>query len=158
MGAVATFILSDWRAQFPMFSNVGDAQVMAAETAAAQICRNDGGSPIPTQYVDTQTQALYWLTAHICQLLYGSVSQPATPGLLGRVSDAAEGTVHVGTEYMPMTPTNAWFNQTQFGAFYWQLILPWRLGFYVPKITPLVQPFANMGLGFGGRRGPGWPP
>src|SRR5579859_2558681 len=116
MGAVATFVLADWRAAYPMFSNVSDGQLEGPVlTLASQYCRNDGCSPIPDQYVDLQTQALYLMMAHICQLMFGTAANPAS-GIVGRISDATEGSVSIGTEYMPMTPTNAWFNQTTFGA------------------------------------------
>lgn len=140
MGAVVQFDLAKWRALFPQFSNVTDQQVEGPVwTLAQQYCRNDGGGPVCD--AGTQTELLNLMVAHIAQLLYGSTTQPVSP-LVGRVSDATEGSVSVGTEF-PMNPSNAFFVQTTYGSLYWQLALPFRLGRYIPKVTQQVQPGAG---------------
>jgi hypothetical protein len=136
MGVVVAFSYPNWTVLFPQFGNVNEAQVTGPVlTVAQQYCRNDGGGPVNDCGV--QTQMLNLMVAHVAQLLYGSTTQPVSP-LVGRISGATEGTVSVSTEF-PTTPSSAWFLQTQYGAMYWQMILPYRLGRYRPKITPQRQ-------------------
>lgn len=136
MGVVVTFNYTNWAALFPQFSNLIQDQVTGPIlTLAEQYNRNDGGGPVNDPCV--ATQLLNLMVAHVAQLLFGSTTQPLSP-LVGRISDASEGSVSLGTEF-PTTPSNAWFLQTQFGAAWWQLSLPFRLGRYIPKITPQRQ-------------------
>ena len=133
MGIIVQFDYSAWAALFPQFSNVTEQQITGPVfLLAEQYCRNDGGGPVCNAAV--QTELLNLMVAHIAQLLYGSTTQPVSP-LVGRVSNATEGSVSVGVEF-PTTPQKAWFLQTQYGAMYWQLSLPYRLGRYFPKVTP----------------------
>ena len=146
MGVAVPFVYIDWIALFPQFSNLTQAQVTGPVlTVSQQYCRNDGGGPVcdPTN----QTQLLYLMVAHVSQLLYGSTTQPLTRAV-GRISNASEGTVSAAVDW-PTTPSNAWYLQTQYGAMYWQMILPYRTGIYGPKITPQRKPFSGPGYGGG---------
>ena len=104
---------------------------------AQQYNRNDGGGPVTTS--DLQTALLLLMCAHVAQLIYGTPDAAASTAMVGRIASAGQGSVNVATEY-PMTTSNAWFAQTQYGASYWQMIRPFRLGVYRAKITPQVQP------------------
>ncbi len=140
MGAIVQFDLAQWRLMYPQFSNVTDQQLQGPVwLLATQYCRNDGGSPVndPTLL----SEMLNLMVAHVAQLLYGSATQPVSP-LVGHISSATEGSVSVTSEF-PVTPGNAWFVQTSYGAAYWQLILPFRLARPVPKITQLYQPVSR---------------
>jgi uncharacterized protein DUF4054 len=135
VGVVVQFRYAAWSTLFPQFSNVSEAQIAGPVLAIAQqYSRNDGGGPVNDAGV--QTQLLNLMVAHVAQLLYGSTTQPVSP-LVGRVSDASEGSVSVSVEF-PTNAGNAWFLQTQYGAMWWQMALPYRLGRYIPKITPQV--------------------
>ena len=137
MGAVIQFNYADWAAAFPEFGNIAEATIIGPVLAiATQYCRIDGGSPIAAE--STLTQALNLMVAHVAQIMYGSTIQPLSP-LVGHITDATEGSVSVSVEF-PTTPENAWFMQTRYGSMYWQLVLPFRLGRYVPKVTQQVQP------------------
>jgi hypothetical protein len=145
MGVIVSFSYPLWAQLFPQFSNLNEAQVTGPVlTLAEQYCRNDGGGPVNN--TGLQTQLLNLMVAHVAQLLFGSATQPLSP-LVGRISDATEGSVSVSTDF-PTTPTNAFFLQTQYGTLYWQLILPFRLGRYVPKITPQYQPVSGPWWGY----------
>lgn len=140
MGIAVQFVYSDWAAIFPQFSNLTQAQITGPVlTMAQQYCRNDGGGPVNDPGV--QTQLLNLMVAHVAQLLYGSTAQPLSDAV-GRVSSASQGSISATIEF-PTTPSNAWFLQTQYGAMWWQLALPYRLGKYRPKITQLRQPVAG---------------
>lgn len=147
MGVIVSFNYGAWVALFPQFwvttptyTGLTEAQVTGVILPLAeQYCRNDGGGPVNN--AGLQTQLLNLMVAHVAQLLFGSSTQPVSP-LVGRISNATEGSVSVATDF-PTTPSNAWFVQTQYGAAYWQLILPFRLGRYYPKVTPQRQPGAG---------------
>ena len=138
MGAIATFVYSDWYAVYQQFSNVGYNRINNVVLPVAQIyCRNDGGGPIND--VTTQTQALWLMVAHVAQIMFGSVDQPLT-GAVGRVASAGQGSVSVSLDYA--TPgSEAWFNQTPYGAAYIAMVKPFTMGFYAPKQTPVYRPW-----------------
>ena len=136
MGVIVAFSYNGWIALFPQFSNLTQVQVTGPIlTVAQQYCRNDGGGPVCDP--NLQTQLLNMMVAHIAQLLFGSTTQPLSP-LVGRVSNATEGSVSVTADW-PTTPNNAWYLQTEYGAMFWQLMLPYRMGRYFPKITQQRQ-------------------
>lgn len=143
MGVVVAFDYASWAALFPQFgvttpsfTALTQEQVVGVILPLAeQYCRNDGGGRVCNAGV--QAQLLNLMVAHVAQLLFGSSTQPMSP-LVGRISNAIEGSVSVGTDF-PTTPSNAWFVQTPYGAAFWQLSLPFRLGKYVPRVAPQRQ-------------------
>jgi len=143
MGVVVTLDPAVFVAQFPEFAYLTVPQITGYFTIATTMHRNDGGGPIATAAV--QSQALYFLTAHIAKLFAAtSAGQPA-PGLVGRVSDATEGSVSVSAAFPEGTPTMAWFVQTSYGAFYWQLTSVYRTMRYIPNLKSRRA----AGFGFG---------
>src|SRR4051812_40368147 len=117
MGVAVDFDYAAWSALFPQFSTITQQQVSGLVLPIAeQYCRNDGGGPVTTAAI--QTNLLNLMVAHCCQLLFG-VNGNAPSEIVGRISDATEGSVSVSTEF-PTTPTNAWFVQTPWGAMFWQ--------------------------------------
>lgn len=141
MGVVVQFNVVKWRELFPQFNNITSEQITdLIYPIATAYCNNSGSGPVNDTNI--QTQLLNLMVAHIAQLLFGSTTAPANTTLVGRINSAGEGSVNVGTDF-PTTPSNAWFVQTQYGAAYWQMVLPYRLGHYYPKITQLTQyPFS----------------
>jgi hypothetical protein len=69
------------------------------------------------------------LTAHICQLRQPLNGQPSSP-LVGRISEATEGSVTVKAEMIAAPGSAQWYNQTKYGAQYWQMTLPFRSARY----------------------------
>lgn len=112
---------------------------------------NDGSGPLSNA---TQAlQLMQMLVAHIAFLN----TAPATGGdaspLVGRIGNATEGSVTVGTtnEYPPGSAQ--WFQQTKFGAAWWQATAQYRTMRY--RVGPPTVP-AGYGYGrFGGCRGCG---
>ena len=140
MGAVITFSYANWIAAFPQFSATvtESAATLTIIPIAQNICRIDGGSPVEDASVLT---ALFnMLVSHIAQLLYGSSTQALSP-IVGRVSNATEGSVSVGTDYGVQPASAAWYNQTQYGATYWKMIQGYTLGFYAPRQVPIRRPW-----------------
>src|SRR6202042_1271938 len=70
------------------------------------------------------------ITAQIAQLLAGSSLQPVSP-LVGRVSNATEGSVSVATE-LNVPVEAAWFSQTLYGLMAWAALAPFRQALYIP--------------------------
>lgn len=102
---------------------------------------------------------LYLLTAHVVALSpTGGVNGQAPSGLVGRISDASEGSVSAGTEYSStITNSQAYFVQTQYGAQYWALIAQFRTMVYVPPACGLPGALgAPYGLPWGPQNGPPW--
>lgn len=140
MGVVVTFNYANWALLFPQFSNLTQTQVTTLILPLAeQYCRNDGGGPVSS--CATQTNLLNLMVAHVAQLMFGSATQPLSP-LVGRLSNATEGSVSVGVDF-PTTPNNAWFSQTPFGAAFWQATAPYRTMRYLPGRRQLFSPWLN---------------
>lgn len=123
-GAIGTFVYADFTAAYPAFATAPPELTLEAYFALAGEVwlRNDGTGPVRTTVL--QTQLLYMLTAHIAQLFSGPDGNDPS-GLVGRISSATEGSVTVATEY-ESTMNSAWFNQTPYGAAFWQATAAWR--------------------------------
>src|SRR5208282_6034259 len=101
-------------------------------------CRNDGGGPVCD--ANQQTLLLNLLTAHIAQLFAPAKNGQSPSTLVGRINTASEGSVSVGAEF-PATPAASWYITTQYGAAYWQLMLPFRTARYLPGYVRNQQPW-----------------
>jgi hypothetical protein len=73
---------------------------------------------------------LNMVTAHIAAL-YAPLNGQASPTLVGRVSSATTGTVTVQTDFQA-SASGAWYNQTKYGAQYWEATKALRSAQYVP--------------------------
>lgn len=84
--------------------------------------------------LDARKTMLYLLVAHIALL-----SQQAENGnpVVGRISNATEGTVSVGLDYGTMGNNERWYLQTPWGAMYWQLTKKYRSMVYRLGIAPM---------------------
>jgi hypothetical protein len=99
-------------------------------TAATLMLQNSCCSVV--RDAPTRQMLLWLLTAHITALLNGVNGQPPQ-GVVGRVSNAAEGSVSVAVAYSStVTQSEAYFTQTPWGAQYWQSTLAYRTARYVP--------------------------
>jgi hypothetical protein len=132
MGVVVTLDPGVFAAQFPEFAYLSGPQVVGYFAMATSMHRNDGGGPIATAVV--QSQALYFLAAHFAQLFAATSSGQPASTLVGRVSDASEGSVNVSAAFPEGTPTMAWYAQTKYGAAYWQITAPYRTMRYIPNL------------------------
>lgn len=157
-GPIAVWDQTAFLAAYPNFSTVPGGTLEATFDIATLYLRNDGTSPIRT--LKSQTSLMYMLTAHLLTLTFGidgaGASGGGTPGVVGRISSANEGSVSVSTDY-PSTPSSAWFVQTPYGANFWQATVNWRRGRYIPGPTRFGNGIGanSLGGGFGffpGRR------
>lgn len=132
MGVIVEFSYSAWKAAFPVFDALSQDTVTGYWNVATTIHRNDGGGPVSKASI--QTRCLNYVTAHLCALFEdakkGTPKVPNTP--VGRLSQAAEGTVSMQTDYGTLSQSEKWWAQTQFGALYWVMTRPYRTMRYLP--------------------------
>jgi hypothetical protein len=127
MGIVA-FDVDRFRARYGEFASVPDA-TLGDLFSEATLCLSNAESSVVTDLAQRAT-LLNMLVAHIAVLNYGANGQ-APSGLVGRISQAAEGSVSVSAEMGPPSGTSAWFLQTRYGAAFWQATAAFRTFRYV---------------------------
>lgn len=130
MAGAVTFNVAAWKLRYPEFTTVDNTLAQLYFDEATLYCRNSL-NPVPT--IAALTQLLNMLTAHIAALNSPTTAaglNPATPP--GRIGSATEGSVSVDfvNDYPPGSAQ--WFEQTKYGAAYWQASLPFRLFRYKP--------------------------
>ena len=127
---VVVFNYTSWIAYFPEFTTTPNIAVVAplAFTEAEMFVNNTDASLVCS--VPLRTMFLNLITAHIVALRFG-VGGASPSALVGRVSSAAEGSVNVAASY-DSSNSAAWFNQTNYGAEYWQASAQFRMMRYVP--------------------------
>lgn len=115
---VAVFDPVAFKVRYPQFVAVGSPLLTACFADAGLYLSNTDASPV--QDIARRTSYLWMLTAHIAYL-DGALSPDGSPPPVGRLSSATEGSVSISAEYLPATPgSGAWFNQTTWGAMFWQ--------------------------------------
>jgi hypothetical protein len=132
--AVAVFNPSLFYARYPEFAGVNSI-VLGALFAEAGLFYLTNSDCSPVQDVIRRGALLNMLTAHIA-FIGGLLSADGQPRPVGRVSDATEGSVSASFEGVPPTPgTGAWFQQSQYGAAFWQATTSLRSMRYIPQPT-----------------------
>jgi hypothetical protein len=98
------------------------------------------------QDINLRGVLLQMLTAHKA-FLSGLLTADGQPRPVGRVSAATEGAVSATFEGVPPTPgTGAWFQQSQYGADFWQATTGYRGMKYFAQPTR-VEGFTGTRLG-----------
>jgi uncharacterized protein DUF4054 len=130
---VVIFNYAIWAAQYPeLASSVSEPQAEGYFNQATLYVDNQATSIITDATVGGARETiLYMVVSHIAALL-ASINGNAPSPLVGRISNATEGTVSVATE-MPTTVSSAWFMQTKYGAMAWQAMAPYRTASYIPR-------------------------
>lgn len=118
-----------FKQRYPEFSGV-DSTLLGTLFAEAGLYCNNTDLSIVTD-LPTRTTLLWMLTAHIAALNIGVNGNPP-PDLVGRITSAKQGSVGVTAEMGPASGTAAWFNQTKYGAAYWQASASYRLMRFLP--------------------------
>jgi len=130
---------------YPAFATVPQVS-LESNFQLATLFLNNGCCSV-VQDAPTRAQLLNLITAHVTALLNGVNGKPPT-GAVGRVSQGTEGSVTATLDYSSTTTeSEAFWTQTQWGAFYWRATLPYRLARYVP---PQRQCHGYGGLGYYG--------
>lgn len=114
---VVVFDAAAFKARYSDFSTTDDSLLAAYFNEATLILDNTDQSKV-TNLVERQI-LLWLLTAHIGTL----AKQPA--GLVGRLSNATEGSVSTGMQYNSSLYSQ-WYDQTKYGAEYWAMTAKYR--------------------------------
>lgn len=131
---IVTFDYETWSLRFPEFSEtVGDTLAQLYFTEAAIYLDNTAGSLVTD--VNQRAVLLNLLVAHIASLNVGSNGNPASP-LVGRITQATQGSVSVSTDNGSTSPNAAWYLQTKYGAQYWQMTAGYRTMRYYRGAPP----------------------
>ena len=141
------FDFQTWVASFPEFSALTPAQGQAYFNDATLICANSASNQINRD--GNLAALLYWLTSHFAWLKCpkDANGNPAATGqiasqLVGRISDAAEGSVHVTTDWQmggDATALEKFLAQTKYGAAYWAATSQYRTARYLARPTIVVN-------------------
>lgn len=125
---VVTFDPTLFKVAYPEFASAANASLLA-NFGLAQLVLNNSCRSLVCDATKRET-LLNLLVAHVTQLRNGMNGQQPG-GLVGRVSQATEGSVSVSAEF-PTNPGAAWFLQTAWGALYWQATSQYRTMRYIP--------------------------
>jgi hypothetical protein len=135
-GAIAVFNAALFVARYPEFAalNTANPAILPALFGEASLyLNNTGSSPISDPV--KQLTLMNMLTAHIA-FIGGLLSADGQSRPVGRVNQASEGTVSASFEGVPPTPgTGAWYQQSQYGAAFWQATASKRTMRYRPRPT-----------------------
>lgn len=131
MSGVVVFDPDEFRLLYPSISAT-DEQLEMYFAMAETFLDNTECSIVKD--LDARKTMLYLLVAHIALL-----SQQAENGnpVVGRISNATEGTVSVGLDYGTMGNNERWYLQTPWGAMYWQMSKKYRSMVYRLGIAPM---------------------
>lgn len=122
--AVVTFDPAAFQSAFPEFASTSAATLTQYfNEAAALYLNNTDGSPIQDA---TQRGFLFnYLVAHLAAL------RDPNRVLVGRLTQASEGSVSVAADMGAVPGKAAWFMQTKYGAAYWQATAQYRTFHYL---------------------------
>ena len=148
-----TFNYDTWIQTFPEFVGVDQPQALMYFDLATLYFANCGW----TACLPQAPTLLNLLTAHITQLLApqcngnaSSTGNQPNSSLVGRISNASEGSVSVGVELNPSgSPSESFFTQTKYGLLFWPATAQFRTGRYIARPTIVGPPiFGGRPLGF----------
>ncbi len=134
--ATVTFDVTAFKAAYPEFSTVTES-VLDGYFAQATIQLDPTDSSRVTDQAQ-RTILLYLLVAHLAMLFSGANGVSPT-SLVGRVTQATQGSVFVGVGDVFKNSNALWYAQTKYGAMYWQLTSPFRRAVYVPGRSVPIQ-------------------
>ncbi|CAE6857228.1 hypothetical protein R75461_07780 [Paraburkholderia nemoris] len=142
MDGVVTFDYPVWAIRYPeLMASVPEPLAQAYFNEAQLYCDNTPLSPV--HVLTIREQFLGMLTAHIAALNAPLTGQPSSP-LVGRISNATEGSVSVQTQYDVPAGSAQWFAQTKYGAAFWAATAAYRAMRYVPSPARDMDPYAPL--------------
>lgn len=132
---IVQFSGAEFVASYPEFTGVPAPAAQTQFNGATLLLNNSCASRV--QDANKRMALLYMLTAHLCALNTGTNDGAGNvteaQGIVGRISDATEGTVSVGAEYASEVGQSlAFFAQTKYGAFFWAATASYRTAHYIP--------------------------
>lgn len=147
---VVTYDRAEFLALYPEFTGISPASLANDFTGATFLLNNTCQSRV--QDANQRMSLLYLLTAHIARIFQGTndgTGNVETPlGIVGRISQAAQGDVSVSSEWSaPPNANAAYFIQTQYGALYWTMTARYRTAIFIPAPPDAYNPLAGYGVG-----------
>lgn len=126
---IAVFTYAAWVLRYPEFTSVNSGLAQLYWNEAQAYVDNTPCSII--QDVNQRTTFLNMVTAHICALnaVIGGVS--SSP-LVGRISNATEGSVTVATQLDVPQGTPQFWAQSKYGIAFWVASSSYRMMLYAP--------------------------
>lgn len=131
MDGVVVFDSAEFRALYPSIQAT-DAQLEDYFAMAETFLDNTPCSVVKD--VANRKRMLYLLVAHIATIT--GLAESGNP-VVGRISNATEGSVSVSLDYGTMGNNERWYLQTPWGAMYWQLTKKYRSAVYRLGIAPM---------------------
>jgi hypothetical protein len=119
------FNYSDWSTRYPELIAVSSDLAQLYFNEACLYCDNTGASKVTDEGV--RAMLLNMLTAHIASLNCAALGGRAAENLVGRISNASEGSVSIGLDVGATPGTAAWFMQSKYGAQFWQATAQYRM-------------------------------
>ena len=129
---VVVFNSANFIQRYPEFTAVDPGLLGQYFTEAGMYLNNTDTSRVTD--IALRTIMLNMITAHIACLNKVANGAAANP-LVGRISSASEGSVHVSVDMGKPSAFGEWFMQTQYGASYWALSKQYRMMHYVPPCS-----------------------
>lgn len=97
----------------------------------------------PIQNIRVRQMLLGLLTAHVAAL-NAPIGGNQPSGLVGRISNASEGSISVAVAY-PEVAGAEWYNTTRYGAMFWTATKQYRIGQYFPGPGAIGERFRTFG-------------
>ena len=130
---IVTFSYADWSALFPVLAaSVAAPAAQMYFNMATLYVDNTPSSQIVDSSVGGQRETILNLATAHCAALFASINGQPPQTLVGRISDASEGSVHVGTDMPDLPGSAAWWAQTPYGFAAWNAMAPYRMAHYRP--------------------------
>lgn len=127
---VVVFEPAVFKTQYPAFATLTDPVLQVNFDIATLFLNNSCCSVVKDANI--RERLLYMVVAHIAALLQGENGKPPS-GIVGRVTEASEGTVSVSAAYVnDMSMSEAYFSQTPYGAMFWMATAGYRMFHYMP--------------------------
>lgn len=121
-----TFNPELFKQRYPEFAGVSSELLGLYFDESTLIISNTDRSRVKDE---KERRILLWLlVAHKAQLASNKQG-----GLVGRIASASEGSVSVSADIGPVTNTQAWYIQTQYGAEYWTATAKYRTMQYITR-------------------------
>jgi len=139
---IVVFDYTGWSVRYPELASTTIQALAQAyfDNDAVLFLDNSACSPVPD--VTKRAALLNMIVAHIASLNSRTADGQAASPLVGRITNASEGSVSVAVD-MPAPDSAAWWMQTKYGAAYWQATASLRTARYVPGCQPAfdIPPF-----------------
>jgi hypothetical protein len=134
------FSYTDFQAMYPYIAQSVNSTQAQMYWNQANLYVDNSPCSIIENCNGQRAMLLLMVTAHIALLNASINGQPPNP-LVGRINQATEGSVTVGSEMNYAPGSSQWFLQTQPGASYWAATARYRTMHYVPSYRGPANPF-----------------